>query len=111
MDWFAFGINPLLHFLERRLEGITVASLPVLGPVQHNDEAPLPPVQERFKLQSATLMNSLLLTLEPLYLNKQQAPNWFQGEGSWASPSPMLPHPPISPAHYSKLNLTTTKDL
>ena len=34
MFFFAFGIDPLITYLERRLTGILIFSLPVLGPVQ-----------------------------------------------------------------------------
>lgn len=33
MQWFGFGIDPLLRYLDRRLKGILITSLPVLGPV------------------------------------------------------------------------------
>ena len=32
MFWFAVGIDPLLVYLEKRLTGIPITSLPVLGP-------------------------------------------------------------------------------
>ena len=47
--WFSFGIDPLVTFLEKRLQGITLYSTPVLGPVL-SDCPPLPPLQETFKL-------------------------------------------------------------
>ena len=50
MDWFAVGIDPLIVYLEKRLQGILVSSLPVLGPVEEGVEEPLPPKEERFKL-------------------------------------------------------------
>ena len=34
MNWFSFAIDPLLFYLERRLEGIPIYSLPVHGPVE-----------------------------------------------------------------------------
>ena len=52
MQWFGFGIDPLLRYLERRLLGILVSSLPVLGPVQPGMVMPLPPLEERFKLMA-----------------------------------------------------------
>ena len=42
MDWFAMGIDPLLIYLDNRLVGIPVSNLPVLGPVQEGEQAPLP---------------------------------------------------------------------
>ena len=52
MTWFSLGIDPLLRYLEKRLQGILVSSLPVLGPVLHGDKMPLPPLEERFKLMA-----------------------------------------------------------
>ena len=52
MDWFSFGIDPLLRYLERRLQGILISSLPVLGPSLKDELAPLPPLEERFKLMA-----------------------------------------------------------
>ena len=49
MEWFAFGIDPLLIFLDRHLQGIPIHSLTVLGPPQEGEPYPLPPVVERFK--------------------------------------------------------------
>ena len=50
MEWFAFGIDPLLRYLEKRLQGILLASLPVLGPTMQGELMPLPRLEERFKL-------------------------------------------------------------
>ena len=36
MHFFSYGIDPLLTYLDRRLQGILVSSLPVLGPVCHD---------------------------------------------------------------------------
>jgi hypothetical protein len=44
MEIFTFGIDPLLHYLERRLRGITVHSLPVHGPVLAPGPAPPGPL-------------------------------------------------------------------
>ena len=52
MEWFAFGIDPLLRFLERRLQGILITSLPVHGPVPLGQSMPLPALEERFKLMA-----------------------------------------------------------
>ena len=50
MDWFSFGIDPLLRYLDKRLMGILIASLPVSGPSLQGEMVPLPPLEERFKL-------------------------------------------------------------
>ena len=50
MEWFAFGIDPLLRYLEKRLQGILITSLPILGPSQVGEQVPLPPMEERLKL-------------------------------------------------------------
>ena len=52
MEWFAFGIDPMLRFLEKRLQGIVVSSLPVHGPLPEGVAAPLPQLEERFKLMA-----------------------------------------------------------
>ena len=53
MFFFAFGIDPLLTYLERRLTGILVTSLPVLGPLpEHSPLNALPALEERYKLVS-----------------------------------------------------------
>ena len=41
MHLFSYGIDPLLFYLEKRLKGILIASLPVQGPVL----AGTPPLQ------------------------------------------------------------------
>ena len=53
MFWFATGIDPLLVYLDKRLEGIPITSLPVHGPVQEGDHlAVLQPLHRRFKLMA-----------------------------------------------------------
>ena len=52
MDRFAFGIDPLLRYLEKRSQGILVNTLPVSGPSKLGDPTPLPPMKERFKLMA-----------------------------------------------------------
>ena len=49
MHFFSFGIDPLLVFLEKRLKGILITALPVLGPVQEGHQQLLP-LEERYKL-------------------------------------------------------------
>ena len=49
MHFFSYGIDPLLVYLEERLQGILIASLPVQGPAgvgQHG----LQPIEQRYKL-------------------------------------------------------------
>ena len=50
MEWFCFGIDPLIRYLEKRLQGIVICSIPVLGPVLRGETMPLAPLEERFKL-------------------------------------------------------------
>ena len=52
MDWFGYGIDPLLFYLDKRLMGIPIVSRPVLGPVAEDEEGPLPNLEERFKLMA-----------------------------------------------------------
>ena len=49
--WFCFGIDPLLVYIEKRLVGILIHSLPVLGPVEHDQPSPLPALETRYKVQ------------------------------------------------------------
>ena len=49
MTWFAYGIDPLLHYLDRRLTGITIHSLPALGPCEE-DATPPPPIIEKYRV-------------------------------------------------------------
>ena len=49
MHLFSYGIDPLLTYLERRLQGIKISSLPVHGPVSPN-HPPLPHLEERYKV-------------------------------------------------------------
>ena len=53
MFWFATGIDPLLVYLERRLHGIPIMSLPVAGPAPESAASPyLPPREERYKVEA-----------------------------------------------------------
>ena len=53
MFFFAFGIDPLITYLERRLVGILITSLPLLGPAPENSRSTwLPPLEERYKVIS-----------------------------------------------------------
>ena len=49
MELFCFGIDPLIFRLERVLQGILIASVPVLGPTLPHQPA-LPPNELRYKL-------------------------------------------------------------
>ena len=53
MFFFAFGIDPLIHHLEKRLSGILIHSLSVSGPVgEHASSNVLPAIEERYKVVS-----------------------------------------------------------
>ena len=49
MNWFAYGIDPLLLYLERRLQGIPIYSLPVHGPHGQGQAHP-EPLEERYQV-------------------------------------------------------------
>ena len=49
MELFCFGIDTLLHRLERLLQGILIASVPTQGPSLPG-MPPLPRLEQRFKL-------------------------------------------------------------
>ena len=48
--WFCFGIDPLLVYLDKRLTGILIHSLPVLGPAQQGQPHQLPALETRYKV-------------------------------------------------------------
>ena len=51
MFWFGVGIDPLLIYLDRRLKGIQISSLPILGPTQEHSLSPvLPPLTQHYKV-------------------------------------------------------------
>ena len=50
MDWFAYGIDPLINYLDKRLKGILIHSLPIHGPSPSGAAWPLSPVEERYKV-------------------------------------------------------------
>ena len=49
MELFCFGIDPLIHRLDRVLQGILIASVPVQGPPLQG-MPPLPKLEQRYKL-------------------------------------------------------------
>ena len=51
MHFFSFGIDPLLVYLEKRIQGILIRSLPVLGPFQSDQLSPLQPFETMYKVQ------------------------------------------------------------
>ena len=70
MFFFAFSIDPFITYLERRLTGILITTLPVLGPVpEHSPNKALPRLEERYKVISyaddlkpaITTMNEFIL--------------------------------------------------
>ena len=52
MEWFAFGIDPLLSYLDLNLSGIPISSLPLLGPAENGGVYPLPNKVETFKVMA-----------------------------------------------------------
>ena len=51
MYWFGIGIDPLLTYLDRRLSGIPMTSLPVAGPTTEDLAGnTLPPLQQHYKV-------------------------------------------------------------
>ena len=49
--WFCYGIDPLLSYLETRLAGIVIHSLPVSGPAELGQPSLLEPQELRYKVQ------------------------------------------------------------
>ena len=50
MHWFAYGIDPLIDYLDKRLKGILIHSVPIQGPTPAGAAGPLPPLEERYKV-------------------------------------------------------------
>ena len=83
MEWFAVGIDPLLIYLDRRLVGIPVCSLPVLGPVEEGLEAPMPVMEERFKLMAfCNDVKPAITSLEEFVLADQGASLFEKAAGT-----------------------------
>ena len=70
MFFFAYGIDPLITYLEHRLVGILITSLPVLGPVAEGSPSPtLPHFEERYKVVSyADDLKPAVVTMEEFSL-------------------------------------------
>ena len=51
MFFFAYGIDPLINYLDKRLTGILLTSIPVLGPASQLSE-PVSPIEERYRVIS-----------------------------------------------------------
>ena len=53
MFFFAYAIDPLITYLERRLTGILITSLPQHGPVEELNQSPiLPALEQKYKVVS-----------------------------------------------------------
>ena len=50
MEWFTYGIDPVITYLEKRLVGILIHKLPVLGPVLPPPSPPLQDAEQRYKV-------------------------------------------------------------
>jgi hypothetical protein len=50
MEWFTFGIDPVITYLEKRLTGILIQSLPVQGPLPLPLSPPIPDQELRYKV-------------------------------------------------------------
>ena len=46
MQIFSIGVNPLIQILESKLQGVTLYSLPVFGPVEEQEEK-MAPVEKK----------------------------------------------------------------
>ena len=70
MYFFAFGIDPLITYLPKRLSGILITSLSVIGPVPANFTAVrLPPLEEHYKVISyADDLKPAITTMEEFQL-------------------------------------------
>ena len=70
MFWFGIGIDPLLVYLEKRLAGIPMISLPVSGPVTDgSSQGTLPPLQQSYKVVAyADDVKPSITSMEEFYL-------------------------------------------
>ena len=70
MFFFAYGIDPLITYLEKRLTGILIYSLPVPGPVEKDSKTfTLPPMEERYRVVSyADDLKPAIATMEEFKL-------------------------------------------
>ena len=70
MFFFAYGIDPLVSYLDSRLSGILVTSLPVLGPVPQNFmKSQLKALEERYRVISyADDLKPAITTMEEFTL-------------------------------------------
>ena len=66
MQWFAIGIDPLVRYLERRLQGILISSLPVLRTAFQGETMPLPPLQEHSAIISTDRTKAQRDFMKPL---------------------------------------------
>ena len=78
--FFAFGIDPLITFLERRLKGIHITSFPQEGPtIKDSPVQRLPDVEERYRVVSyADDLKPAITSLEEFDL-VNKASEMFEG--------------------------------
>ena len=69
MYFFAYGIDPLITYLDRRLTGILITSLPVLGPVAEHS-AKLATLEEHYKVISYADELKPAVSFHFIYLSK-----------------------------------------
>ena len=50
MEWFCYGIDPVITYLEKRLSGILIHSIPVQGPLPYPTSSPIPSQELRYKV-------------------------------------------------------------
>ena len=76
MILFAYGIDPLISYLERRLAGILISSIPVMGPPSL--QGPPAPIEERYKVISyADDLKPAVTSMEEILL-VDQASSMFE---------------------------------
>ena len=70
MFWFCIGIDPLLIYLERRLQGIPITSLPLMGPtMEHDNNTSMEPNKQVFKaIAYADDVKPAISCMEEFYL-------------------------------------------
>jgi hypothetical protein len=70
MFFFAYGIDPLITYLDKRLQGILICSLSVLGPVLDNSTSPtLQRLEDRYRVVSyADYLQPAIVSMEEFSL-------------------------------------------
>ena len=79
--WFRYGIDPLLAYLDRRLSGIPIHSIPILGPTKKNGPKKLQPLEQKYTVLGYKCKILLLGDWKKMD-KKRSTPQVFKQSGS-----------------------------